>query len=139
MFKLSDNNIIAVVLFFIIIGTVFAVRFSQARSKNPEMSLDDIITEYGDQIVKVLNQAIAILTINSKDYTSQEEYEKAIINVTITSIKENTTEFQSVHQLLSIFETEALSNAIYNILHTQISKDKYDLTALKKNIEEPKN
>ncbi len=111
-------NIICIAIFLVAIGVVAAIKLYQTYKKNgEEFNLKDFIDKYGDKIIEVLKDVVKLLKVSESDYSTKEEYEKKIIELTIEEITQNYKEIGIDIDLITIISAESLSNIIYDILH----------------------
>ena len=110
-------NIICIAIFLIAICVAGGIKIYQTYKKNGEkFNFKDFVDKYGDQIIAVLQDVVKILKVSESKYSSKEEYEKKIIELTIEKIKENYNEIGIDIELLSLIPAENLSSIIYDIL-----------------------
>ena len=114
---MDTANIIAVIIFVGVIGTIAGISIYKAKKNNKDLTFEDFVAIYGDQIVAILQDVIVLLKIEAEDFATKEEYEKTIISTTINKIKENGVEFGFEMSIIEIIDTEFLTNAIYSILN----------------------
>ena len=115
-----DNiiTIIAIAIFVIAVGTIGGIKIYQTYKKNgKKFDLKEFIDTYGDQIIEVLKDIVTFLKTNEYDYDTKEDYEKAIIELTIEQIKQNYKEMNIDLKVLSLIDTSTLTTIIYDILH----------------------
>ena len=109
-------NIIAVIIFVGVIGIIAGISIYKAKKNNKDLTFEDFIAIYGDQIIAILQDVIVLLRIESEDFATREEYEKKIISTTIDKIKENGVEFGFDITIMEIIDTDFLTEAIHSIL-----------------------
>ena len=111
---MSVPNIIAIGILLVAIIAILGIRLYTLR-KNNDVTFDQFISLYGNQIIEVLKDVIDILQIRIEDFEDKESYEKAIISTTVDIIKENSEKFGIDSTIIDLFDTESLTEIIYNI------------------------
>lgn len=112
------ENIIAVAVLILAVGSVLGIRFYKLRKENKNASFDDFIDLYGDKIVEVLKDSIKLLTIKPENFETKEQYEKAIIKDAAEYIKTNYGELNIDIKLLGlVIDNDTLSDIVYQVLH----------------------
>ena len=112
------ENIIAVAVLVLAVGSVLGIRFYKLYKENKNVSFDDFIDLYGDKIVEVLKDSIKLLTIKPENFETKEQYEKAIIKDAVEYIKTNYGELNIDINLLGlVIDNDTLSNIVYQVLH----------------------
>lgn len=107
---------VVVVAVIVIIG----IRLYKSHKSGKEVTFDEFIDMYGDQIIAVLKDVIVLLQINIDQFESREDYEKAIISTTIDKLKENAGELGIDAQILGLFDTKALTEIVYSVFSGNI-------------------
>lgn len=111
-------SIIGIIVFILAVGIVGGIKIYQIYKKNgKKFNLKEFIDTYGDQIIAVLKDIVTFLKTSENEYSSKEEYEKAIIELTIEQIKQNYKEMGIDVSVLSLIYSNTLSTIIYDILH----------------------
>ena len=111
-------SIIGIIVFILAVGIVGGIKIYQIYKKNgKKFNLKEFIDTYGDQIIAVLKDIVTFLKTSENEYSSKEEYEKAIIELTIEQIKQNYKEMGIDVSVLSLIDSNTLSTIIYDILH----------------------
>lgn len=111
-------SIIGIIAFILAVGIVGGIKIYQIYKKNgKKFNLKEFIDTYGDQIIAVLKDIVTFLKTSENEYSSKEEYEKAIIELTIEQIKQNYKEMGIDVSVLSLIDSNTLSTIIYDILH----------------------
>ena len=111
---MSVPNIIAIGILLVAIIAILGIRLYTLR-KNNDVTFDQFISLYGNQIIEVLKDVIDILQIRIEDFEDKESYEKAIISTTVDIIKENSEKFGIDSTIIDLFDTESLTEIVYNI------------------------
>lgn len=111
-------SIIGIIVFVLAVGIVGGIKIYQIYKKNgKKFNLKEFIDTYGDQIIAVLKDVVTFLKTSENEYSSKEEYEKAIIELTIEQIKQNYKEIGIDVSILSLIDSDTLANIVYDILH----------------------
>ena len=111
-------SIIGIIVFILAVGIIGGIKIYQIYKKNgKKFNLKEFIDTYGDQIIAVLKDIVTFLKTSENEYSSKEEYEKAIIELTIEQIKQNYKEMGIDVSVLSLIDSNTLSTIIYDILH----------------------
>lgn len=111
-------SIIGIIIFVLAVGIVGGIKIYQIYKKSgKKFNLKEFIDTYGDQIIAVLKDIVTFLKTSENEYSSKEEYEKAIIELTIEQIKQNYKEMGIDVSVLSLIDSETLSTIVYDILH----------------------
>lgn len=111
---MSVPNIIAIGILLVAIIAILGIRLYTLR-KNNDVTFDQFISLYGNQIIEVLKDVIDILQIRIEDFEDKESYEKTIISTTVDIIKENSEKFGIDSTIIDLFDTESLTEIVYNI------------------------
>ena len=112
---MDTPNIIASCIIIVAFVCMIGLAVYKLRKKNKDITMEQFINMYYDNIIDVLQDVVSILQINIEDFDSKESYEKAIIYTTIDKLKGNCVDFGIDSRILSLFNEEALTNAIYGI------------------------
>lgn len=99
---------------------IIGIRLYKSHKSGKEVTFDEFIDMYGDQIIAVLKDVIVLLQINIDQFESREDYEKAIISTTIDKLKENAGELGIDAQILGLFDTKALTEIVYSVFSGNI-------------------
>lgn len=99
---------------------IIGIRLYKSHKSGKEVTFDEFIDMYGDQIIAVLKDVIVLLQINIDQFESREDYEKAIISTTIDKLKENAGELGIDTQILGLFDTKALTEIVYSVFSGNI-------------------
>lgn len=111
-------SIIGIIVFLLAVGIVGGIKIYQVYKKNDKkFNLKEFIDTYGDQIIAVLKDVVTFLKTSENEYSSKEEYEKAIIELTIEQVKQNYKEMGIDLKILTLIESETLATIVYDILH----------------------
>lgn len=111
-------SIIGIIVFILAVGIVGGIKIYQIYKRSgKKFNLKEFIDTYGDQIIAVLKDIVSFLKTSENEYSSKEEYEKAIIELTIEQIKQNYKEMGIDISVLSLIDSNTLSTIIYDILH----------------------
>ena len=111
-------SIIGIIIFLLAVGIVGGIKIYQIYKKNnKKFNLKEFIDVYGDQIIAILKDIVSFLKTSENEYSSKEEYEKAIIELTIEQIKQNYKEMKIDMSILSLIDSETLAKIVYDILH----------------------
>lgn len=115
---MDTPNIIAVGILVVAAIALIGIRvYKSSKEQNKPITFDDFIKIYGDQIIKILQDTIVILQININEFPNREEYEKAIISITITKLTDNAKEFGIDPNIVKLFDADALTDVVYTVLH----------------------
>lgn len=111
-------SIIGIIVFILAVSIVGGIKIYQIYKRSgKKFNLKEFIDTYGDQIIAVLKDIVSFLKTSENEYSSKEEYEKAIIELTIEQIKQNYKEMGIDVSVLSLIDSNTLSTIIYDILH----------------------
>lgn len=113
---MSTANVIAVVILVLAVVAIAGVSIYRAKKNNKSLTFDDFINLYGDQIIAIMQDVIVLLKIEEVDFDTKENYQKAIIQTTIDKIKENGAEFGIDESIISLVDTEFLTEAAITII-----------------------
>jgi hypothetical protein len=117
---MSTPNIIATAIIIIAFLGIVGIRLYKTKKNGGSMSFDDFMSEYEDQLIRVLENAIMILQINIDEFDDKESYEKSIISTTINILKDNAEQFGIDQTIVSLFSTDALTDALYTLFNKNI-------------------
>lgn len=84
----SNITIICAGLFIALFLVVFGVLYYLKRQKNIKLSIKDFIEENKKIIIDVLKDSVSIIK-SDNHYATREEYEEAIVRMTLSSILRN--------------------------------------------------
>lgn len=111
-------SIIGIIVFILAVSIVGGIKIYQIYKRSgKKFNLKEFIDTYGDQIIAVLKDIVSFLKTSENEYSSKEEYEKAIIELTIEQIKQNYKEMGINVSILSLIDSDTLSAIVYDILH----------------------
>ena len=111
-------SIIGIIVFILAVSIVGGIKIYQIYKKSgKKFNLKEFIDTYGDQIIAVLKDIVSFLKTSENEYSSKEEYEKAIIELTIEQIKQNYKEMGIDISVLSLIDSNTLTTIVYDILH----------------------
>ena len=116
---MSVENIVACCILIIAVAAMIALTVYKSRKQNKEITIDQFIEIYYNNIIAVLQDVVSILQINTELFDDKESFDKAIINITITKIVENANELGIDTNLVNLFNTDALTNAIYGLFREE--------------------
>lgn len=110
------ENIIAVGILVVGIAMILGIRLY--KYKKDGKTFDEFVNIYGDRIIEVLKDSIRILTIKPENYSTRDEFEKAIIENSLEYIKTN---YQSldidIEWLGYLIDNDMMTDILYNFLH----------------------
>lgn len=114
-----DTNIIVAIVLFVCAAGIIGIKVYQSKQKNQNYDFNNFIADYGDNIVKLLEQSIEIITTtyDPENYASKEEYENAIICEAIDNLKEHCADFNVPEYIINLLDTEKLAELITDIFH----------------------
>lgn len=114
-----DTNIIVAIVLFVCAAGIIGVKVYQSKQKNQNYDFNNFIADYGDNIVKLLEQSIKIITstYNPEKYDSKEDYENAIICEAIDNLKEHCVDFNIPEYIINLLDTEKLAELIMDIFY----------------------
>lgn len=114
---MTELNLIAGGAIILLCVIIVGIRIYQKYRKNGSITIDEVIEDYGDKIIMVLQDTIEILKMDMSDYSSQEEYETAVISATIDSIKENSVSFGIPEDIVNLLDTDSLTEIVKRIFN----------------------
>ena len=114
---MSNLNLIAGGIVILLCAIILGIKVYQNVKNKNVTSIDDFIDTYGDNIISILEDAIKILRINMSDFTTKEDYEKAIIETSIKTLKENSIQFGIPENIINLIDTDSLTDIIQNVLN----------------------
>ncbi len=86
------------------------------------MSFDKFMDTYGDNITNVLSDVVEVLRLKGSEFSSYEEYEHAVITMTIEKIKENAAELGIDQNVLNLFDTVGLTIIVKRIINSRFKQ-----------------
>ena len=110
-------NIIAAVIIIVGMGIIVGIQVYRKFKKNKEMTFEQFVDEYGDAIIKALQNAILVLQVNVEQFEDRDSYEKAIISLTIDSIKTGASDLGIDMSIVNLFDDESLTTIVHAILN----------------------
>lgn len=114
---MTELNIIAGGAILLLCVIIIGIRVYQKYRANGSITIDEVIEDYGDKIIMILQDTIQILKMDMANYTSQEEYETAVISATIDCIKENSVSFGIPSEIVNLLDTESLTEIVKRIFN----------------------
>lgn len=128
---MQTENVVGAVILVLAIAVILVIRLYTSYKDGKRFSLNEFIDLYGDEIVKVLKDSIRILSLKIDNYSSKEEYEKAIIETTVEYIKSNYMTLDvDIGILADIIDSGDIADFVYSVLQknykeafSELSKD----------------
>lgn len=112
---MSEWNIVAAAIVIVCALGVLALKVYQAKKKGETITFDTFLDTYGDDIITMLQDTIVIMTVDSANFESQEEYEKEIIHTTVEVMKKNCVHFGIPQKVIDLVDTDTLTKWISDI------------------------
>ena len=112
---MTNLNFIAAGIIIIAVTAIIGIRIYKNSKNGISYNLDQFVDEFGDNIIEMLKDIISILKVNMDMYETQDDYEMAVISMTIESMKENAEDFGMPKNIANLFDTEALAKVIKDI------------------------
>lgn len=128
-----DTNAIIAIIVVILGAAIIAIRVVQSKKKYK--NLEEFIDDHGDAIIKILKDAIVSLKTKMSDYGSREEYETALIEVSVRYFKELASQLGVPSELIDALSDEKIAQLIYNFFN----KNKVDAFTVLDSVEISKN
>lgn len=113
------ENVIASCFLIAIVALIIGLSVYKMRKQNKNMTIEEFIDTYHENIIRVLQDVVCIMQINIEEFEDKESYNKAIISTTIEKLKENAGELGIDRTLINLFSTEALTNALYGLFYEE--------------------
>lgn len=110
-------GIVIVAAVAVIIGIKY---YKQRKTAGTDISFDEFIDTYGQQIVQVLIDVIQLLKLDAAEYEDKSEYEHTVISMAIDKLKENSTELGIDKKIIEMVDTETLTNIVEKVLHNEV-------------------
>lgn len=117
---MTNANYIGAIVVAAIAVIILVIKVIMDRKKSGSqepISFDAFIAVYGGQIIDALENVVSILQININEFSTKEDYEKAIISTTIDMLKQDATEFGIDQKVINLFSTESLTEAVYEVFN----------------------
>lgn len=114
---MSEWNIVAAAIVIVCALGVLALKVYQAKKKGETITFDTFLDTYGDDIITMLQDTIVIMTVDSANFESQEEYEKEIIHTTVEVMKKNCVHFGIPQKVVDLVDTDTLTKWISDIFN----------------------
>ena len=115
---MSTTNIICICVFAVAVISIATIKiYKTYKNKNKKFNLSEFISTYGDQIIAILKDVVKLLKVSESEYPTKEDYEKAIIELTIEEIKQNYDELNIDVSILNLIDSKTLATIICDILH----------------------
>ena len=112
---MTNLNFIAAGVIIVAVVAILGIRIYKNSKNGTTYTMDQFIDEFGDNIIEVLKDIISIMKVNMDMYETQEDYEMAVISLTIDSLKDNAEDFGMPGDVVNLFDTESLAKIIKNI------------------------
>lgn len=112
---MTNLNFIAAGIIIVAVVAILGIRIYKNSKNGKTYNLDQFVDEFGDNIIEVLKDIITIMKVNMNMYETQDEYEMAVISLTIDSLKENAEDFGMPKNVVNLFDTESLAKVIKDI------------------------
>ena len=119
---MNPAAIVGGVLILVIAAAIIGIKLYQKKKRGETIDVNQIINDYGDFIIKCLQDAVDVLQSKVEDFNSQEEYEKHIISRCIIIIRENADTSNINPELMKLLSVETLTDICYKVLHDNILK-----------------
>ena len=116
---MSEWNIVAAAIVIVCALGVLAMKVYQAKKKGQTITFDTFLDTYGDDIITMLQDTIVIMTVDSANFASQEEYEKEIIHTTVEVMKKNCVHFGIPQKVVDLVDTDTLTKWISDIFKSR--------------------
>lgn len=123
---MTELNFIAVAVIAIAACLIIGIRIYSNSKNGVTYTMDQFIDEFGENIIEALKDVIIILKVNMDMYDTKEEYETAVIALTIESLKDNAADFGMSKDIINLFDTEALTSMIHDVF----IKNKFDVMSV---------
>ena len=94
--------------------------YKRKKTNGVNISFNEFIDEYGQQIVHVLIDVIQLLKLDRGDYEDKSEYEYTVISVAIDKLKENSTELGIDKDIIEMVDTDTLTSIVQKVLHNEL-------------------
>lgn len=107
----SNITIICAALLIVLFLIIFGVLYYLKRQKNIKLNLKDFVEENKKIIIDILKDSVSIIKADN-DYATKEEYEEAIVRMTLTSILRNYYNIISDRSNANLF-TSFTTNVFY--------------------------
>lgn len=116
---MTVSNIVGGAIVFVVVAAIIALTIYKSKKSNPSKTItfDDFIEMYGDQIIAALKDVVEILQVNMDEFDDREEYERVIISLTITKLKENSSELGIDATLVNLFDTDTLTEIVCKVFN----------------------
>lgn len=114
-------GLIAGLLMVVIVAVIIGFNaYKHKKNTGETVSFDEFIDEYGQQIVSVLVDVMQLLKLDNGDYEDRDEYEYTVISMTIDKLKENSVELGIDSNVISMINTDGLTNIVQKVLHNEL-------------------
>lgn len=114
-------GLIAGIVIIVAIAAIIGIKYyKQKKSTGGDISFDEFIDTYGQQIVYVLIDVIQLLKLDKGDYEDKKEYEYTVISVAIDKLKENSTELGIDKNIIEMVDTDTLTDIVQKVLHNEV-------------------
>ena len=111
------NSATIVAILIVIFGAaIVAVKIIQNKKKYS--SLQEFIDEHGDAIIKILKDAIIALKYKMEEFPTQEDYEKALIELAVKYFKDFAEQLGFPKEIIDAIPNEKLAELIYQFFQT---------------------
>ena len=109
------NIIVVFILALSCIGILF-YKIHLVKKEKKEISIENVIDEYGDDIVKLLQDFIKILIVDINEFESKEEYIKELVRLCVDSIKSNSDLAFDEVRIIKLLDTEVIADIVTRVL-----------------------
>lgn len=110
------ENVVGTVIFFILMAGIIGLAIYKATKDNPDMSIEEFVNTYYDNLIDVLKDSVRILSVEPSEYSDRETYLKAIISLAIEELNNNCEGFGIDNTVFELFNPDQLTNFMYDIL-----------------------
>ena len=110
------ENVFSTLIFFVLMAGIIGLVVYKAKKSNPGMTIEEFVETYYDNLIDALKDSVKILSVDVSEYQDRESYLKAIISLAIKELDNNCEDFGIDNTLFELFNTEVLTEFLYDIL-----------------------
>lgn len=111
-------SVVAAIIVILAAATFIGIKFYRSKKDGGDINItiDEFIDKYGSAVIKAMQSAVELLSVNMDSFDTKAEYQEAVVRQTIIEIRENAADLGLDLTLLKLFNDDALTAIILNIL-----------------------
>lgn len=115
-------TIVGAVVIIAAVVIAIVIKIVKAKQDGEDVNFKKFIDKFGDQIVALMADVVNVLQVNQESFETKEDYEKAIIQLTVEKLEENWKEMGIECYIFDIMDVETITQLIWNIYSANLLK-----------------